>query len=236
MRIDIEKWRLRKNKSYLRIWEDLEIGYLDRDLLPLLTLINRDADLYTTSSCSGRIVILDGEYPWIRDESHVVFKTHVPAQKDDILEIYQRQPFRRLWIIVNGPILHVYSRSIQKAIKIIQMSRRCGFKHSGILGARRDRGVFIELISGIYMSHLLRTRDQVITSSEYIETLLDIYNKSLVEGKRRLSELYVELAKILPETHDEQVVADLERRGVTYHKTPYDVFLELVAEKQGKYI
>lgn len=234
MKIDINKWNLRKRKSYLRIWEDLEIGYLDRDLLPVLIVVNKDVELYTTSSCSGRIVIVDSEYPWTRDGSNVIFKSHIPVKESEVLEIYEMKPFRRLWLIVNGPIIHIYSRSVQKAVKIIQIARSAGFKHSGILGASKRRGVFIELISGIYMCQLLRTRDQLITRSDHIATLVEVYNSSLIDGKRRLSEFYKELTKVLPVDPDDFVINDLQSRGLIYERSPYEIYLELASISEAK--
>jgi len=81
LKINQDMWRERKYKAWKRILDDLEIGYLDVDLLPLLVLINRDRELYTTSSCSGRITVMDAEYPWEKEEeTAIVFKTQRPCK------------------------------------------------------------------------------------------------------------------------------------------------------------
>ncbi|MEM4718201.1 MAG: hypothetical protein QXE81_05525 [Desulfurococcaceae archaeon] len=232
MRIDDEKWRSRKEYSWKRIWEDLEIGYLDRDLLPLLVLINKDIDFYTTSSCSGRIVILDADYPWERDEARIVFKSHTPINRNEMRSINNLKVHKKIWIIVNGPIIHIYSKNLRKAALILRTAREVGFKHSGIIHASRDKGVFIELVTGVYTSHLLKTRNEEITQANQMFKLVEIFNDALIEGKKRLDKLYIALKEFIPEKIDEQVTMDLNIRGISLEKTPMEIFKELVSYYQ----
>jgi len=211
--ITTDKWSDRKYRSWRRLLEDLEIGYLDTELLPLLVLVNRDVDLYTTSSCSGRVVVMDSEYPWEREETGIVFKTHNPIKPSDLEFIYSKPVYKRLWIVVSGPIIHIYSRSFKLASTILNTARRVGFKHSGVMHYSKDTGLFIELVTGIYIAQLARTRDEVIIEQTKIAKLVDVVNNTLLEGKKRLEALYVELSKILPRKTDPLIEGDLKTRG-----------------------
>lgn len=228
MSIDTEKWRARKDASWKRIWEDLEIGYLDRDLLPLLVLVNQDIELYTTSSCSGRILVVDTDYPWEREEASILFKSHKPVNTNELRSIYNLKVYRKMWIIVNGPIIHMYSRSLRKAALILKTARGVGFKHSGIIHASPERGAFIELITGIYISQLLRTCNEEITPLDQIAKLVDVLNSALIEGKKRLDKLYYVFKEFIPEKEDRQIVTDIENRGILIGKTPMEIFKELL--------
>uniref|UniRef100_A0A7C2FPY2 tRNA(Phe) 7-((3-amino-3-carboxypropyl)-4-demethylwyosine(37)-N(4))-methyltransferase n=1 Tax=Thermosphaera aggregans TaxID=54254 RepID=A0A7C2FPY2_9CREN len=228
MKFDIESWRKRKKSFWERILEDLEIGYLDKDLLPLLILLNLDARIYTMSSCSGRITLVDGDNPWSRDDTSVVFKKHIPIALDELLSIYQAKIDKKLWIIVTGPIIHLSSSQISLALRILDKARREGYKHSGIMHLSRSKGVLLELSTGIWVSQLLRTAEKTIVAEEDLNLIVDEYNRMLLEGKKRLDRLYNSLKQIIPGEVDYEV-GERVSKELTYleNKTPLQVFYEL---------
>lgn len=234
MPVDRVTWRFRKELMWKRIWEDLEIGYLDRDLLPLLVLVNMDSELYTTSSCSGRITAMDSDYPWIRDETGIVFKSHVPITPRDLNFTYELKPHKKIWVIVTGPIIHIYCLTAKKAVQVIEVARRTGFKHSGIMHIGKTRGIFLELVTGIYISQLIRTADSILVEPIKLEALVELLNSALLEGKKRLQKLYVELSKLLPEKADSTIEGDLRCKRQLVGKSPVDVFIEMCKEKRTK--
>jgi tRNA wybutosine-synthesizing protein 3 len=228
MKVNYEKWRLQKKHFWLRIWEDYEIGYLDRDLIPVLVMLNRDRDIYTTSSCSGRIVVVDGNVPWIRGETSVVFKSHIPITTSDLFFIYEKPPHRVYWLIVTGPIIHFSTTSFRKAVEILKRARSMGFKHSGIMHVSSSRGVFVELVTGVYITQLLRIKDKYTLTHEYLNHILLVFNKALIEGKLRLQKLYEELQKYLPENPDSWIEEEINKRDIKLIKQkPIEIFYDM---------
>ncbi len=212
--IDHDKWVVRKREFWKRMWEDLEIGYLDEDLLPLLIEFNLRPHVYTLSSCSGRIVLADSTKPWAREESSVVFKKHSPVSFDEVLAVYRKPVVRRLWIISSGPIIHVSTYTLEEALKILKIAREAGFKHSGILSINKFKGIVLELVTGIRFMHLLKARDRVYTHEEDLEGIVEIANEILLDGKTSLEQLYNILRRSRPYVLDEYVVSDLIQRGI----------------------
>ncbi len=228
MQVNYEKWSLRKRYFWLRIWEDYEIGYLDRELLPLLVLLNRDRDIYTTSSCSGRIVVVDGIVPWVREEASVVFKSHIPVTTADLDFVFRETPHKSYWLVVTGPIIHFSTTNLRKALKSLKKARTAGFKHSGVMHVSSTRGVFIELVTGIYMTQLLRIQGNILVSPSDIKKVISIFNKALIEGKWRLQRLYEVFQEYLPETPDPIVETELNSREIRLVRlTPIDIFYEI---------
>ncbi|MGC8982351.1 MAG: tRNA(Phe) 7-((3-amino-3-carboxypropyl)-4-demethylwyosine(37)-N(4))-methyltransferase [Desulfurococcaceae archaeon] len=232
MRPDPRAWRREKEAFWKRVFEDLEIGYFDRDLLPLVVLVNSDAELYTTSSCSGRIVVVDSEAPWTREETGTVYKSHVPVDPGELRFMYRLDPHRGYWIVVTGPIIHLSALNTKRALEVLKIARHTGFKHSGILHISKSKGVFVELVTGVYVAQLVRTKSRVLIPEHELEFLVEIVNSVLIEGKKRLQRLYFELQKELPRVKDDYVETLLERFSDTIKKkTPFEVFLELCKEK-----
>ncbi|ARM76270.1 tRNA(Phe) 7-((3-amino-3-carboxypropyl)-4-demethylwyosine(37)-N(4))-methyltransferase [Acidianus manzaensis] len=179
-------WEEWKKKAYERMLRDQEIGYLDPDIFDvLMAFFNREKS-FTYSSCSGRITIVDSILPWVRNDSTIVFKNHLGIKEDDIKDILQKDQVNRLWLISQGPILHVYTKDWDEAWEIIKISRQAGFKHSGILTTNK-KGILVELRTGVKFVHLLRENSEQKVSEEEIKTLTKISNEVLMKGKEKLN-------------------------------------------------
>lgn len=216
MIIDISKWRKRKYEFWNRLWEDLEIGYLDEDLLPLLVELNLRPYIYTLSSCSGRIVAVDSIKPWAREKTNVIYKKHYPIEARELIDIIEKPFVHRIWLIVSGPILHISLNSLKSAIDLLRLSRKAGFKHSGILSINRVKGVILELLTGIKMIHLLKDPNGYQISIDEVPSLTRVANELLLDGKKVLNKLYQVLRDNRPKEIDSQVLEDLSKRQLLW--------------------
>lgn len=226
--VDTKTWTQRKKLFWQRMWYDLEIGYLDKDLLPVLIRLNLDKNAYSLSSCSGRIVVVDSPFPWSRgSDTTILFKKHVYVDTGDLADILSQTPAHNMWIITTGPILHIAVSSPTTAIKILKLARMAGFKHSGIMHYSRKKGYILELTTGVYLSQLLRRKDSVFYR-ENLDKLVETVNEALLEGKKRLEKLYNYLKNEFLTEIDEEIASDLELRGIRFDKTPLQIFNELV--------
>lgn len=187
--VDPDKWRTRKERLKKRLIEDLEIGYLDEDILDILRKLFEFEDLYTISSCSGRITFIDGNLPWERRGSSIIFKKHQPIRLEELLEILNVPTLRRLWLVVTGPIIHVSALNMRSARKILMIAREAGMKHSGILSMNKEKGIIVELKTGIRLTHLLKIGQHTLLKENEAEEIVRVANESLVEGKKKLNKL-----------------------------------------------
>ncbi|MEM0362763.1 MAG: hypothetical protein QXH75_03025 [Sulfolobaceae archaeon] len=180
-------WEELRNRTLNRIFHDKEIGYLDPDILDfLLAFYKYRDDVYTQSSCSGRITIVDAEMAWDRKNSTIVFKNHLGITLQDMLDILSKRQVHRLWLIVQGPILHLYAKDMNAAWDILKIAREAGFKHSGIL-ANNKKGILVELRTGIRMVHLLRDSNNKNIKEEELDSLVKVANEVLKRGKQKMN-------------------------------------------------
>ncbi len=188
--VDLNLWRRWRERAYRQFLEDIEIGYVDYDLVPLIRIVfERQPNLFTISSCSGRIVIVDTDYPWLRDEAYIVFKKHSPVKIDEVQRILAQPCLSRLWLIASGPIIHFVANSLEAALHLLKRVRSIGFKHSGIISVSRD-GIVVEVVSGVWTSFLLKEQNTVVLHDQGLQYTINVANKILVEAKKRLAKLY----------------------------------------------
>jgi tRNA wybutosine-synthesizing protein 3 len=177
------EWLKKKELAWKRILADKEIGYLDPDIFDVLEIIFKRPKSYTKSSCSGRITIIDAEYPWKRKNSSIAYKNHFGITLEDLKNIVDKPTVWRLWILVQSPILHIYTYDLNEALDLLKIARNAGFKHSGILTMNED-GILIEITSGVRLTQLIKDENGNIISD--LEKIAKISNEILHKGKEKL--------------------------------------------------
>ena len=195
VQVDYQEFIERKKEFLERIERDREIGYLDPGIEPLLKTINSREKSYTTSSCSGRVTVIDSPKPWIRGESEVVFKKHARVEPEELLPYVNTKPKYAFWAQATGPILHIITLDLDEARLMLEAGRRSGFKHSGIMSVS-SKGFLVELVSGSQVNILLRTREAIIINPESINTIAEVLNSVLDEAKLRIDRLRMEIERM----------------------------------------
>ncbi|MCS7128965.1 MAG: hypothetical protein RMI83_06845 [Desulfurococcaceae archaeon] len=212
MPVDLEKWIVRKKVFWSRIWEDLEIGYLDRDLLPLLIELNLRPYTYTLSSCSGRIILVDSVKPWARKGTNVIFKKHAPITHEELVRVTREPCAEALWLIVSGPIIHASTASLKEAGELLRVARRAGFKHSGVLSMHKVKGIIVEMLTGIKAIHIIKKGEEFITPVSELSKVVAVANELLEDAKEALKRLVNEVRSSRPERLDSFIIRDLQRK------------------------
>lgn len=185
--INLGEWYRRREEAYRRFIEDIEVGYTDRDIIDFIRLVFTKRRIFTTSSCSGRITVVDALYPWLRDEAHILFKKHSSVEPSEIENTISRKPLYRYWLIVSGPIIHFNIASLEDVQKLLTVLRESGFKHSGVISISSS-GIVVEAVSGVWTPFLLRDGDHIAVNN--LSHIVSIANAILAEGKNRLERLF----------------------------------------------
>lgn len=174
------------------LYEERIIGYLDPGAERFLRALNSHPSLWTTSSCTGRITVVEGGRHWERGKTRVVYKTHDPITLGELLRVLSR-PFRDLWLKATGPIIHFQTKSLRCAVKLLETARISGFKHSGIFHATRE-AITIEVVAPTRIDAPLRVRGLDLHTKTGLNLLVVKANEALLDGRKRLERLASALA------------------------------------------
>ncbi|MEM1873498.1 MAG: hypothetical protein QXS85_04485 [Acidilobaceae archaeon] len=170
------------------------VGYLDPGAEALIEALNKPPLLLTTSSCIGRITVVEGEEHWSRRRARVVYKTHDPITVEEVSRVLRRG-FESLWLKVSGPIVHFRTLRLSCAFYALSAARRHGFKHSGVVSKHPRLGYAFEVMSSVQMIAPLRLRGVDLVSEEALELLVSESNALLEKSRRRLDALARELSQ-----------------------------------------
>jgi len=157
---------------------------VDDEILPILNIINGSDEYYTSSSCAGRIVLL--EIPVIGDKKQAKFlgKWHRNIEPGDILSKLTKARSGQLWLLAQSPILHISAKTVHSADKILKTAVFCGFKNSG-LKSLADKLV-VEVCSTERLDSPIGRNGELFCKDRYLQMLVDISNDVLTKSRRKL--------------------------------------------------
>jgi len=142
-------WMEKKREAMKRLEEHLKLGLVDPDIVDMLIKLNRFPCIYTTSSCSGRVVVLEAENLMDKRGSNKLWVEHDPERCRNLCGVVERILEGRglgeklVWASLQPPVLHLYAWSEQVAINVVRCARESGFARACY--RREDRWYFVEV-------------------------------------------------------------------------------------------
>lgn len=162
-------------------------GSVDEDISHIVSFINSHDKYFTTSSCSGRIILFDGvsDCPDVQKQNcSWLFVTHQKCQQEDVVKgleksageaTFKFEPF----------VLHVQCKHLTDAQLLHTVAINSGFRNSGITVGKKGK-----IIMAVRSTHCLEVplshRSKVLVSDEYLEFLVGVANQKMEENLKRI--------------------------------------------------
>ena len=166
---------------------------VDEGALPLLSIINKIDGLYTSSSCAGRIVLL--EIPHIGDKKGARFLGlwHRTIQLEELSVASKKATKGLLWLLAQAPIIHIGVENLPLADRMVKTAVGCGFKNSAIRSLGKT--VIIELCSTERLDAPIGRDGGLFCSEKHLTLLVEISNEVIERSSEKMSRLAEKLAK-----------------------------------------
>ncbi|MBW2995430.1 hypothetical protein KY312_03680 [Candidatus Woesearchaeota archaeon] len=175
-------------KTFLSKLDKSKKGSIDNHIIGLIKKINNLNNYYSTSSCSGRIVLLKESESGRKDEAEWIFVSHGKADFEKINKIISQLADKtKTWFKFEPPIIHISCRNIENAQKMLDIARPL-FKLTGIISTSKN---IIEV----------RGTDRIDTpighiSEEQLKHLTEIANQKLEKNWEKLHEFEKEFGRL----------------------------------------
>ncbi|MBW3004933.1 hypothetical protein KY310_03805 [Candidatus Woesearchaeota archaeon] len=157
-------------------------GEIDKDIQKLVDLINSKEEYYTTSSCSGRIVVIEIPESGRKDEAKWLLVKHGPVIVEEIKNSLKSQ--EDIWLKEEGMILHICCRDIEAAEKLVNIAKNSGFKRTGMITV--NKRYVVEIVSTENVSTILAKKGKILVTDTYISELVSECNKKLEQNKKKI--------------------------------------------------
>jgi len=162
-------------------------GEVDRRALPLLEALNAREDYFTTSSCAGRIVLLEVSSIGNKTDARFLEKWEEPMDVAAVHTALARAESGQLWLMAQPPIFHVATTDLDAATVLLDVARQSGFKNSSIkaLGSK----IRVEIASTEEMDVPLGRDGRLLCSGEYLDMVVAVANEILHSMEDKLASL-----------------------------------------------
>lgn len=160
---------------------------VDSPIIPFLLKIIEIPDIYTSSSCSGRLLLLGGDEEENKKVSGFVSRYHRAVTYDEIKKDVSNFNIGYLWFKVEPFIFHFATKDYDKAKEILDFCREQGLKKAGIISAKEGRFT-CEVTHTVFMSTLIKIDKNQLISEDYLKVIVDIANKKLETNFKKLKE------------------------------------------------
>lgn len=168
---------------------------VDHKIKPILDTINNIDQYYTSSSCAGRIVLL--EIPNIGDKKQAIFlgKWHNTIKPENILSESKKAKTGLLWMLAQSPIIHVAAFSVDDANKLVKTAVASGFKNTSIKST--EKKIIVEICSTERLDAPIGRNGNLFCSEEYLQLLVDIANEVIEKSDFKINRFEEKLRKSL---------------------------------------
>ncbi len=164
------------------------MGEVDEGLIPFLDYVN-SLDMYvTTSSCMGRVALLS--FSKGKSDAKHHRKWHRTVEFSEVKEGIMSAPEdKKLWLMCESFILHLFAKGFDDAELFMDITRRSGFKRTGILHAHRGFP-FIEITGDDRFSLPVYDPDEgVLVGDRYLQYIVLQANKTLTRNYEKINRL-----------------------------------------------
>jgi len=191
-------------------------GNIDSHILSVVALINEQADYFTTSSCSGRILIFiqaeeNGKIKkrhceWLNTTHDLIANVQDFASEffDKLNKFRESNPIEDsgeqlgiAYLKFEPMVLHVQCRDLTSAQNLHTCAIESGFKNSGLSVSKKGK-----IISATRSSHSLEVpltdiRCNLVVSSDYLSYIIGLANAKLAANFDSIERLRLTLIKSL---------------------------------------
>ncbi len=191
--MSFEQYKNNAMKDYI---EHKRIGRIDKDIQKELDEFNKLEDFYTTSSCSGRILLVNTPEGVTKTPDAFYYVTHEKSSPDVIInKIKEYDKELELWFKMESFILHIGCSNIENARKLLMLCKKSGIKRAGINSW--SKRIIIEITGTMNMETIIIKNNKVFVNDDYLRLLVSKANTKLGSTKKRIHSFFRETQKNL---------------------------------------
>lgn len=185
-----------KKHHHETLLEAIRIGRADKPIMKLCHMVDRKKHYFTSSSCSGRILLLQLDENETKRPDGFFAKWHRTVTFKEFKEALAKPiDGNFLWFKQEGLILHIGCDTIESAEKLLLVCRQAGLKRFGIQSVTPGK-IMVEMIGTQNMHFLVKIKDQILCDDFFLKTQLKKANEKFRENNKLIKTLERLLKKL----------------------------------------
>ena len=190
------RFKMTKDTSMSKLTQAIEEKKADAMLIPFLKRFNKKKDIFTSSSCCGRIMLLASDEDEKKLPGLFMGKWHRTVKLNEILKILKEDlNYPEIWFKQESFIFHFVCKDLETAEKVLKLKAKLGIRRGGIFNIEDGRYI-IELIGSGNMSLPIKFGKEILLNTAQLEKIIKKANQKLTKN-------YIILKKIMKEFQKE---------------------------------
>ncbi|MBS3084425.1 hypothetical protein J4411_00750 [Candidatus Pacearchaeota archaeon] len=177
---------LQRKNDVLKKVDKSYAGGWDKKIAALCEKINKSPNYYTTSSCSGRVLIMIDQMK--KGAGLFIWMSHdkiTPKEVRDKLENFKEKEL--LKFKCEPPIIHIVCKTLKDAKEILRKGQKAGFKNSGIISLSRN--IVAEIHGTEKFEFPVFKCGKFLIGDKFIRLVVEKSNKKLEKGWKIIGKL-----------------------------------------------
>jgi len=199
-----------KREALESLFRAIKEGKVDGDIIDLLLLINSIRGIHTTSSCSGRIGIIEEPALGAKPMSRWLIKVHREMAFDEAKRALEKAKEGLIFLKSQPPIFHVVAEDLEKAKRLHELGLASGFKYTTFKAI--SNRYLVEINATEYLTAPLGKDGKIMAGDEYLRFALEVGNSMLRRSKGRLPRLMKNFEKLREELGEDELFYELAER------------------------
>lgn len=179
---------LKRKKDILSKIDKSSKGHWDEKIADLCEKINSFDNYYTTSSCSGRIVLIIDQMKKGPDLFLKIYHNLVSfVELNRDLNIIAKNHKELIKFKQEPCILHVACQTFEDAKILLKKAQLAGWKKSGIIAANSK--FIVELNSTEKLEFLIINQGNILVNEEFLKIIVKQANENLKKSWKKIKKL-----------------------------------------------
>ena len=168
----------------------------DKKIIPLVEFLFSKKDYFTTSTCSGRIVLLQLDSKESKQPKAFFAKWHEIPKFKEVWEKANEKCKQNLWFKQEPFVLVIGTNSLENAKKLMSICRNNGVKKAGIMACEEGK-FLVEIMGSHYLSFLAKENSWLLVDEKFFKKQFETACKKLKISWKQLERLEKDLEKKL---------------------------------------
>jgi tRNA wybutosine-synthesizing protein 3 len=173
-------------KRHLKTLEKaVEKSLIDEGMIPLCRDIAKTKNYFTSSSCAGRIMLLEVSSGESKKDSVFRKRWHREVSPEEVMKAVDESNRRTLWLRAEPFIIHIGCSSQEAAEKLLLVKEKAGIRRGGISAIKGGK-YMVELTGSQYLSAPVKEGRKLLVTDSYLMKLAETANRKLKLNSVRL--------------------------------------------------
>ncbi|MCD6229571.1 MAG: hypothetical protein J7K00_02100 [Candidatus Diapherotrites archaeon] len=192
----VEDVRFEKLKSWHvgQFERSVRESQVDPEIVPLCRFINLQDNFFTSSSCSGRTVLLDTDGK--KNRSRWTGKWHREVTGDELFSALKKPSENTVFFKTEPFIIHIVCKTIEDCKMILKAKENAGVRRGGIFSMSEGKNV-VEIMGSNKLEFPIKDKGVFLADEKYLLFVLNEANSRIRLNRAQLKRFGSEIEKAM---------------------------------------